>query len=287
MAEPATRTEQLANPFRPGNGVAPPYLAGRDQLLAEFERFLGEAHPPHPNWTLTGIRGTGKTVLLGEFASRGERAGWVCLERELGDRHRDEERLVEAIQADCDALIRRCDALAGVGQAVEEVELARTLEPFAAVDGDDLAVDVAGEVAEQDDQAAGLGDAAQPQQCLVHGTRCRRLVGAVGGTVPGGVCGQLAQQVDEGRLASFGAQLDMGLFVEEQGAEAVAAVQQGMALGADWAAGGARLAGAYSQGGGLGSLPPGRACQEGRAAADKALYSAKQAGRNQVRDSAA
>jgi hypothetical protein len=113
------RTEQLANPFRPGNGVPPPYLAGRDALLGEFERFLGEAHPPHPNWTLTGIRGTGKTVLLGEFASRGERAGWLCLERELGDRHRDEERLVEAVQADCDALIRRCDALAGVGQAVE------------------------------------------------------------------------------------------------------------------------------------------------------------------------
>jgi hypothetical protein len=109
----------LANPFRPGNGVAPPYLAGRDRLLAEFERFLAEPHPPHPNWTLTGIRGTGKTVLLGEFASRGERAGWLCLERELGDRHRTEDRLVEAVQADCDALIRRCDAIAGIGQAVE------------------------------------------------------------------------------------------------------------------------------------------------------------------------
>jgi len=77
--EAKARTEQLSNPFRPGNGVAPPYLAGRDPLLAEFERFLGEAHPPHANWTLTGIRGTGRTVLLGEFAGRGERSGWVCL----------------------------------------------------------------------------------------------------------------------------------------------------------------------------------------------------------------
>ncbi len=119
QADPKARTQQLANPFRPGNGVAPPYLAGRDGLLGEFERFIGEAHPPHANWTLTGIRGTGKTVLLGEFAGRGERSGWVCLERELGDRHRDEDRLIEAVQADCDALIRRCDALAGVGQAVE------------------------------------------------------------------------------------------------------------------------------------------------------------------------
>jgi hypothetical protein len=119
QSQPIARTEQQANPFRPGNGVPPPYLAGRDTLLAEFERFVGESHPPHPDWTLTGIRGTGKTVLLGEFAGRGERAGWLCLERELADRHRDEDRLIEAVQADCDALIRRCDALAGIGQAVE------------------------------------------------------------------------------------------------------------------------------------------------------------------------
>jgi hypothetical protein len=134
QSEPRPRAEQLTNPFRPGNGVAPPYLAGRDPLLAEFERFLGEAHPPHSNWTLTGIRGTGKTVLLGEFASRGEGAGWVCLERELGDRHRDEDRLIEAVQADCDALIRRCDALAGVGQAVERG--LRFLRPRRVVVGD-------------------------------------------------------------------------------------------------------------------------------------------------------
>ena len=53
---PINRTESLANPFRPGNGVPPPFLAGRDGLLAEFERFLGEAHPVHANWTLTEIR---------------------------------------------------------------------------------------------------------------------------------------------------------------------------------------------------------------------------------------
>ena len=113
------RTEQLANPFRPGNGVAPPYLAGRDVLLGEFERYLGETHPPHANWTLTGIRGTGKTVLLGEFATRGERAGWLCLGRELSDRHRDDARLADAIADDCAALVRRCSALAGLGDAIE------------------------------------------------------------------------------------------------------------------------------------------------------------------------
>ncbi|MGH2455211.1 MAG: hypothetical protein ACRDHD_03000 [Candidatus Limnocylindria bacterium] len=117
--EPKNRTEQLANPFRPGNGVRPPYLAGRDRLLVEFDAFLAESHPPHLNWTLTGIRGTGKTVLLGEFAGRGERAGWLCTEREVGERHRDEQELADALADDCQALIRRCSALAGVGDAIE------------------------------------------------------------------------------------------------------------------------------------------------------------------------
>jgi len=116
---PTTGTEQLANPFRPRNGVAPPYLAGRDALLEEFERYLGETHPLHANWTLTGIRGAGKTVLLGEFAMRGERAGWRCLGRELGDRHRDDARLADAIADDCAALIRRCSSLAGLGEVIE------------------------------------------------------------------------------------------------------------------------------------------------------------------------
>ena len=119
MAQSQIQGEPLTNPFRPGNGVAPPYLAGRDGLLDEFERYLAETHPPHANWALTGIRGTGKTVLLGAFATRGERAGWLCLERELGDRHRDDERLADAIADDCSALIRRCSALAGLGDAVE------------------------------------------------------------------------------------------------------------------------------------------------------------------------
>ena len=110
---------QLANPFRPGNGVAPPYLAGRDRLLADFEGFVAE-RPLHPNWTLTGLRGTGKTVLVNEFAARAEHAGWLTLERELSERHRDDERFADAIDEDIDALIGRVDLLSGIGQRLEQ-----------------------------------------------------------------------------------------------------------------------------------------------------------------------
>jgi hypothetical protein len=123
----ARQPNPLPNPFRPGNGVPPPYLAGRDWLLATFEDWLLEQPPLHANWALTGLRGTGKTVLLGEFATRSERAGWLTLQRELGDRHRDDVRLAEAIAENCKALIGRADALAAVGQAVERG--ARWLRP--------------------------------------------------------------------------------------------------------------------------------------------------------------
>lgn len=119
QAHTAEMKAEVANPFRPGNGVAPPYLAGRDRLLAEFEGFVDE-RPLHPNWTLTGLRGTGKTVLVNEFAARAERAGWLTLERELSERHRDDERFADAIDEDVDALIGRVDLLSGIGQKLEQ-----------------------------------------------------------------------------------------------------------------------------------------------------------------------
>ena len=123
----ARQPNPLPNPFRPGNGVPPPYLAGRDRLLAAFEDWNIEDPPLHANWALVGLRGTGKTVLLGEFAARGERAGWLSLHRELGDRHRDDRRLAEAIVEDCDALMGRANALAAIGQAIDRG--ARWLRP--------------------------------------------------------------------------------------------------------------------------------------------------------------
>ncbi len=123
----ARQPNPLPNPFRPGNGVPPPYLAGRDEVLDSFEDWLLEAPPLHANWALTGLRGTGKTVLLGEFAARAERGGWLTLHRELGDRHRDDHRFAEAVVEDCEALIGRADAIAAVGQAIERG--ARWLRP--------------------------------------------------------------------------------------------------------------------------------------------------------------
>jgi hypothetical protein len=119
--------EQSENPFRPGNGVLPAYLAGRERPLAEFDAFVADPHPLHANWTVTGLRGTGKTVLVETAAARAEAAGWLTLERELGERHRDDARLAEAIEQDVDALLRRCGLAAALEQSVARG--ARLLRP--------------------------------------------------------------------------------------------------------------------------------------------------------------
>jgi AAA ATPase domain len=60
MSERKGRDE---NPFKPGAGHSPPYLAGRERESAEFLRFL-EQDAITQNIVLTGLRGVGKTVLM-------------------------------------------------------------------------------------------------------------------------------------------------------------------------------------------------------------------------------
>ena len=61
------------NPFRPGRGVMPPVLAGRDEELALADRVLGQmadGETPAQDLLLYGPRGNGKTALLVRIADR-------------------------------------------------------------------------------------------------------------------------------------------------------------------------------------------------------------------------
>ena len=58
------------NPFTPGPGLDPPYLAGRETELRAFDDMLGNvARGKANNMVMYGLRGAGKTVLLRRFAS--------------------------------------------------------------------------------------------------------------------------------------------------------------------------------------------------------------------------
>ena len=70
--------DPVRNPFAPGAGQRPPELAGRDRELDAFEIVLERVARGRPerSLVLTGLRGVGKTVLLGELRSMAGRAGW-------------------------------------------------------------------------------------------------------------------------------------------------------------------------------------------------------------------
>lgn len=72
------------NPFRPGAGHPPPYLAGRVAEREEFEKLLGQP-PILENLILTGLRGVGKTVLLDSFKPIALQRGWHWVGADLSE----------------------------------------------------------------------------------------------------------------------------------------------------------------------------------------------------------
>lgn len=68
------------NPFRPGFGVSPRVLAGRDDLLTEFEIALDEGPgSPLRSVLVSGARGMGKTVILNELEELARVRGWLTI----------------------------------------------------------------------------------------------------------------------------------------------------------------------------------------------------------------
>lgn len=67
---------EFTNPFRPGAGHMPPYLAGRKDEEKQFRRLLGQTQITE-NLILTGLRGVGKTVLLETFKPLAISDGWM------------------------------------------------------------------------------------------------------------------------------------------------------------------------------------------------------------------
>ncbi len=72
------------NPFRPGAGHTPPYLAGRQNERKEFLRLLTQERILE-NMVLTGLRGVGKTVLLETFKPLAMSQGWSWVGTDLSE----------------------------------------------------------------------------------------------------------------------------------------------------------------------------------------------------------
>lgn len=78
-------------------GTRPLHLAGRDQPMRRFAAMLRAAPEQPANMRLTGLRGVGKTVLLGEFQTIAGDAGWASALLEFQPGHNAEDPLVTAL----------------------------------------------------------------------------------------------------------------------------------------------------------------------------------------------
>src|SRR2546423_15476016 len=91
---PVVTQEPRKNPFRPGVGTRPVYLAGRDAPIRRFRSVLRAAPEQPANMRLTGLRGVGKSVLLSEFERVAAMDGWAAASLELQPGHNASDPLV-------------------------------------------------------------------------------------------------------------------------------------------------------------------------------------------------
>lgn len=107
------------NPFRPSFGVSPRVLAGREDLLQDFDVALDEGPgSPLRSLLVSGARGMGKTVMLNELEDIARTRGWLVLRLPEGDRMLEELEVstVPALLAEHDdRAVRRRLTGGGVG----------------------------------------------------------------------------------------------------------------------------------------------------------------------------
>lgn len=148
MAKPAV-SPAPRNPYRPGVGKPPPYLADRDRQLKRFNRLLEDFPGNANNVRLTGLRGVGKTVLLKEYRKAAKALDWVVIQRDLSPRLVSEADFARAIASDLQKATEAFSAGAKLKRLVTQARQAVG----------DITVDVAGIASVTVGASSGTGGA--------------------------------------------------------------------------------------------------------------------------------
>ena len=84
----------LTNPYTPNAGAEPQVVVGRDDHLQSFDLLLARLSRgrTEQSMIITGLRGVGKTVLLGQFRTAALRREWVVVEVEVSKHDEGEFR---------------------------------------------------------------------------------------------------------------------------------------------------------------------------------------------------
>ena len=77
------------NPYRPGAGLMPTYLAGREGEINEVEQIFDALtmNIPVQSIIYSGLRGVGKTVLMNRLQKNAESKGIFCRHIEVETRN--------------------------------------------------------------------------------------------------------------------------------------------------------------------------------------------------------
>jgi len=128
------------NPYTPGAGITPSYLAGRDDIISQAEKNLDSvvaSRPPRPV-IYYGLRGVGKTVLLNVVEKKAEERGFICEHIEINET----VNFHSMIAAKLRAITYKIDGTAKVKDSV--VKALRSIKSFSVTfpGGPGLAMDV-------------------------------------------------------------------------------------------------------------------------------------------------
>ena len=116
--------KSFLNPFRPGAGQFPPYLAGRKKEFLEYKKLLAQ-EPVIKNLVITGLRGVGKTVLLEAFKPIAIEKGWFWAGTDMSESASvSEQNLAIRILADLTAVLSSFSLPEEAGQATVKLSYA-------------------------------------------------------------------------------------------------------------------------------------------------------------------
>ncbi len=112
--------DPIANPYAPGAGTPPPALVGRDEVIDIAEVALRRLRSARASqhMLITGLRGVGKTVLLGKLAALAEHVGYRVIRVEaLGG-----DDTIRSILRQARRIVEEFDNSAKVGRALRSIE---------------------------------------------------------------------------------------------------------------------------------------------------------------------
>lgn len=159
------------NPFRPGVGLRPTFLAGRDDAIQRFSSVLRRSPDIPGNVRLTGLRGVGKTVLLQRFQEEADGLDFATFLVEIEPRHCTDQGFLDLLTSQVSALEARLSRRARVKQAVSNI--AQSARKAVTVSWEGLEVGLGGDV---DEATRGIAEVLRGGIKAAHANGKRGLV---------------------------------------------------------------------------------------------------------------